>query len=203
MSMQIFRSSRLALVMLIVLAAGCRDRREPAADAGVASAAATPAAAAPGTPAKAAEGPAAERSTAVDPLAVVPLDAAALAKAAVSSAPCSFDSVGGSFFQGSLSVERAAPLVLRGWLSDEARKPAGAFRLVLKGEGRAFAIPAQTGVARPDVAKYFKNEDLRTAGFNVSTSLSAVPPGSYALWLLFGPDDAPRYCDTAKRLDLT
>lgn len=194
--------SLLPLLLALVAITGCRDQREPSS---APAALTTPATAAPatGTPApQAAGGPGSEPSTVVESSLVVPVPAQELAAAVPSTASCSFDSVGDTFFKDRLAVDRSAPVVLRGWLSTEAQKPAGAFRLVLKGAEQAFAIPASTGVARPDVASHFKNDALATAGFNLTTGLNPVPAGTYALWLVYDAGGTLKYCDTAKQLEL-
>lgn len=187
--------SLLPLLLALVAVTSCRDRREPSS-----AATAAPTADAPAS--QASEGPGGEPSIAVEASEVVPVAAQELAAAAASTAPCSFDSVGDIFFKDRLSVDRSAPVVLRGWLSTEAQKPAGSFRLVLKGADQAFAIPATTGVPRPDVASHFKNDALSAAGFNLTTSLNPVPVGTYSIWLVYDADGTLKYCDTAKQLEL-
>lgn len=188
-----------ALACLLVLGAGgCRERRRPAE-------AAPPAAQASNAPSSAITAVApSEPTTNVEASSIVEIPASEVAVATASTAPCSFDSVDDVFFKGTTTVSRSEPVTLRGWLSTEAKQPAGAFRLVLKADGRSFAIPATTGVARPDVADYFKNAALESAGFNVTTRLDSIPAGVYAIWLVYNAGGgAMKYCDTTKRFNLS
>lgn len=139
-------------------------------------------------------------TTAAVPAVAMERDALQVAKP--SPAPCSFDSVGMQYFQGTLTVDRSQPLHLRGWLSNAEHKPAGQFRLVLSGESSAWAIPASTGALRPDVSKYYGQPALGIAGFDLMADLAQLPAGTYAIMLVFEADGGLLTCDAGKRLQL-
>lgn len=177
-------------IAAIVLLGGCRERREPSSPLP------------PATAATSGSRPShvQERSETVAPASIGRISPAELRDAIASVAPCSFDSVGDTYFERELDLAERHSVLLRGWLSDEREQVPSKFRLLLKGAADTFAIPASTGVPRPDVAAHFKNQGLASAGFNFITDLSAVPPGTYQVWLAYSDGNALKYCDTSKRL---
>lgn len=167
----------VAVCGIALALAGCRERQVPAGPA-VSAAPAGGMSAAP----------------------AVSLEAGTLDSARPSLASCSFDSVGDRYFKDTLAVTTEVPLHLRGWLSNEQVEPAGSFLLVLAGEGGAWAVQAQTGVARPDVSAYFDAPALGTSGFDLFADFAPVPRGTYAIVLLQEVGTASLTCATGKRL---
>ena len=143
-----------------------------------------------------------EGTTAVDESGVVPVTADAISSANLSGQPCSLDSIDGNFGP-SVALEKGEPHVLRGWLASPGRAAAGKFELVLVSEGQGFGIPATTGTLRPDVAEGLQAPALADAGFNISTTLSSVPAGSYqARFLMAAEGGASFWCDAGKTIEV-
>lgn len=185
---------RLAMLAYAVapalLVAGCSGFDQPPADQGAQASAG-------GQPA-----PPAEATTAVDEAGVMPVTADAISSAKLSGQPCSLDSIDGNFGQ-SVALEKGKPHVLRGWLANSERAAAGNFELVLVSGGQGFGIPATTGTPRPDVAEGQNAPALAEAGFNISTTLSSVPAGSYqARFLMANNAGASSWCDTGKTIEV-
>lgn len=126
------------------------------------------------------------------------LEASALTSATPTGQPCSLDSIDGNYAK-QVHVTADTPHVFRGWLLDASRKPAGKFSLVLEGK-QDFAIPATTGVSRPDVGAYLKNPALGIAGFAFSSAIGLVPSGDYELGLLVIRGNTVYQCETGKKL---
>ncbi len=127
-----------------------------------------------------------------------PMDASVLASAKSTGQPCSLDSIDGNYAK-QVHVTADTPHVFRGWLLDASRKPAGKFSLVLEGK-QDFAIPATTGVSRPDVGAYLKNPALGTAGFAFSSALESVSPGTYDVKLLVHQGSSAYVCDAKRKI---
>lgn len=127
-----------------------------------------------------------------------PVDASVLASAKSTEQPCSLDSIDGNYAK-QVHVTASKPHVFRGWLLDASRKPAGKFSLMLEGK-QDFAIPATTGVSRPDVGDYLKDPALDTVGFAFSSVIGSVPSGEYKLTLLISHGNGAHLCETGKAL---
>jgi hypothetical protein len=138
------------------------------------------------------------------PVAVSPagdirtLEASVLASATPTGQPCSLDSIDGNYAK-QVHVTAGTPHVFRGWLLDASRKPAEKFSLVLDGK-QDFAIPASTGVSRPDVGDYLKDHALDTAGFAFTSKLKSIPPGEYRIVLKTIKGNQIFFCDADKTL---
>jgi len=124
------------------------------------------------------------------------IDASALALAKSTNQPCSLDSIDGNYAK-QVHVAQNKLHVFRGWLLDASRQPAGNFNLVLEGR-QSYAIPAVTGVARPDVGDYLKNPALAQAGFEFSSALQDVELGQYTLLLMVKVQHRELICQLAK-----
>lgn len=138
----------------------------------------------------------------IEPSAAAVAVAPDLLRGATVSALCSFDSAGEKYVQGTLAMDRARPVRLRGWFADAGHAAIGTFRLVLAGNAATWALPARTGAPRPDVADYFHDPRMGTAGFDQLSDLSTVPPGDYRIVLLSDGSGRPVACDSGKRLAL-
>lgn len=120
-----------------------------------------------------------------------PFSAAVLASAAPTGQPCSFDS--------DPHVTIGKQNQLHGWMLGPLHTPAGKLSFVLVGKSD-FAIATSTGVARPDVGAYLGDPALSTAGYALSSTLDAVPPGDYVVKLMATSDNKLYVCNTNKNL---
>lgn len=128
-----------------------------------------------------------------------PMDASLLAAASWTRHACSLDMVDRGPPDASLA--KGTRHSFEGYVLDQSGQPAGAFSLVLKG-AQTLAFPVTTGKSRPDVAEYFKNPSLASAGFEFSNTLASVPAGKYAVWYLIDRDSEKFFCDTGKSIDV-
>lgn len=133
----------------------------------------------------------------VDETKVLPVDDDVLATADWTAKNCSLDSVDG--VATDISISKPGAHVFRGFLIGEANEAPGAFSILLKG-AKSFEIPVSTGALRPDVAEFFKNPSLLTAGYEFSTTLNAVSPGTYAVWMLIRHDGRTYFCEAGKTI---
>jgi hypothetical protein len=124
------------------------------------------------------------------------LEASVLASAKPTGQPCSLDSIDGNYSK-QVHVTAGKPHVFRGWLLNASRQPACKLNLILEGK-QNYAIPAVTGVARPDVGDYLTNPALAQAGFEFSSALQDVAPGQYTLLLMIRGQHRALICQLAK-----
>lgn len=132
---------------------------------------------------------------------VTPLAVDVLTGAQWTSAACSLDTIDDNYSKDRISLDRAKPHVFRGWMLDEAKHPAGAFSVVLKGTND-YAISTATGELRKDVGEYFKDPALSTAGFSVSADLANVAAGDYDVEYVIQKAGKAYFCDTARTISL-
>ncbi|HKZ10549.1 MAG TPA: hypothetical protein VJL61_07570 [Rhodanobacteraceae bacterium] len=142
----------------------------------------------------------AEITTPVPAGSVQPVPAGDVTSAALSGQACSLDAVDGDYAER-VSLDKGKPHVFRGWLENNQQKPAGKFRIVMVG-AQDFAVPAETGVSRPDVATTLKNPALEDSGFNASVDLGSMPSGDYSVRFLMQTDGKMYWCDAKKNVVL-
>lgn len=142
----------------------------------------------------------AEIATPVPAGSVQPVSAGDVNSAVLSGQACSLDAVDGDY-AAQVSMDKGKPHVFRGWLENNQQKPAGKFRIVMVG-ANDFAIPAETGVPRPDVATALKNPALADSGFNLSVNLDSVPSGDYTVRFLMQTNGKAYWCDAKKSVVL-
>lgn len=138
-----------------------------------------------------------ELTTAVAEDKIQSLGPDVLAAAQSTNAPCSLDSIDGNYFKDQVKLASGKSHVFRGWLLDEAKRPAGNFSFVLKGP-HDYAIPTTTGVVRNDVGDYLKDPVLSGAGFNFSTTLTSLLAGEYHVTFVVQRDQKAYFCDSGK-----
>lgn len=119
-----------------------------------------------------------------------------------SSESCSLDSVNDQFFTGTFKVKHGVAPALNGWVSNQARAPAGRFDIILVSADKAFSFTAETGLPRPDVAQHFKAPELAASGFRKSIDTSLMPRDSYAVIYAFRDTSATTRCETGKSIAL-
>lgn len=127
------------------------------------------------------------------------IDGSVLTNAHMSGSPCSLDTINGSYSKTSVVVARSQPAAFVGWVLNTTKRPAGKFRLVLKGVND-YVISSSTGVVRKDVSDYFKDPSLSSAGFDILGNLSSVATGDYKVILLIGDDGKNYFCETGKSI---
>jgi glycosyltransferase involved in cell wall biosynthesis len=132
---------------------------------------------------------------------VSPLESSTLTSAQWTGASCSLDTIDGSYSKDVLKLDKSHPHIFRGWLLDEAKKPAGKFSLVLKGSSD-YAISASTGEIRKDVGEYFKNPALNDAGFSVSADLSTLQAGNYDVIFVIRKSGRAFFCESGRKVSL-
>jgi len=123
-----------------------------------------------------------------------------LSSAIPTQQPCSLDTVDGNT-SADMDLAKDKPHTFRGWLSDESKKPAGDFSLILSGP-QSFEVPAKTGVSRPDVADGTGVQALAAAGFEFTQELASVPAGRYQIRFLISHGTNKYWCDATKAINL-
>ncbi|WAC63031.1 hypothetical protein OVA13_16890 [Pseudoxanthomonas sp. SL93] len=176
------------LVAAIFSVAGCRDRAAPentSSKTAAESATATPEPAPP--------------SNAVDEAKTAAMDDARLATAAWTRHACSLDMIDNGPPEGSL--DKGMPHLFQGFVLDQNGTAAGDFTVVFKGE-KSFGIPVSTGKNRQDVADFFKNPSLASAGFEFTSTLSPIPSGDYKVLFLIDRGAELFFCEAGKQISV-
>lgn len=94
---------------------------------------------------------------------------------------CFVDRINDAAAKVSTTVTDKSILSLHGWAADVAAgTTAKEVYLELDGPNKQY-VKALVGVSRPDVAEHFKKPSLGSAGWDVSTTLTGLPNGSYVL----------------------
>jgi len=179
-------------VVLGLFLAGCRDADTPAGQPADSPAPGTTDAA----PTGGVEAPLGTvvGSQAIDEATIVPIAADVLAKAEWTHKDCALNSIDGA--SADFKLVATQPHTFRGFLIGNDNAPAGDFSFVLKGDSTSYEIPTSTGVTRQDVATYFNNPALATAGFDFTTKLGKVPAGKYKGVLLISHGKQNFFCET-------
>ena len=131
---------------------------------------------------------------------IQPVSSDDLASAVPTQQPCSLDTIDGNT-SAAIELAKEQPHTFRGWLSDESKKPAGDFSLVLTGPA-IFEIAAKTGASRPDVAEGTGVPALADAGFEFTKELTSVPSGSYQVRFLISRGTNKYVCEATKTINL-
>lgn len=178
-----------SLMVASLTLAACRDRAVPATasepvNEEAPAAEATPVATIPA-------------SNAIDESTARSITAEALAAASWTRNACSLDMIDKG--APDVTLKKGQPHLFEGFMLDANGAPAGAFLFVLKGDAST-ALPVSTGQARPDVADFFKNPDLTSAGFEFTSTLSAVAAGDYEVVFVLERDGVSYFCESGKRL---
>lgn len=112
---------------------------------------------------------------------------------------CSLDSINGGD-PGSAPVRTGVQATFAGWLADARLTVPPDALLVLRSDDESYAIPVDTGAARPDVATALASETLAHAGFGATAMLDLMP-GTYALSVVVNQGTGGE-CDLNKRLQV-
>ena len=97
-------------------------------------------------------------------------------------------------------------VLMRGWFGDDQTMawPSGAVLYMQRDEagGKVWSVTLPEPLPRGDVARNFKSETMRNTGFEITRSLTALPPGNYRLVLGFDKDGKHYRCDRSRIIQL-
>lgn len=192
-------NGRILISMLlgaVAFTSGCRDPNTVAGGQGADAKSAQTAAPSDSI----AKAPEPGKATPLQASEVVPISTQELSAAQWTRHACSLDEINGS--PATVQVQKTGPVAFSGYVLDSAGVVPAEFSLVLKHADKSFKVPASTGIARPDVAVYFKNPALEGAGFNFSVDLSGLKSGTYEVVFLVGEGDTSFFCESGKRVDI-
>lgn len=119
-------------------------------------------------------------------------------QAAKSGGRCAVDAINGQKSRKAavqkISVAGSDRIKFSGWgLSPDNRSPA-LLAVVLQGSGKAYALRADGGQKRVDVARAMKSAEAGRAGYSVESDLQDVLPGEYAVSILQDTGGVPTVC---------
>lgn len=135
------------------------------------------------------------------PLAFTTLEAPDLADAI--RAQCSIDRINAQKSRGQVvTVDAGSEVRFTGWVSDPTKQVPAQFTIVLSGP-QTFGVTATAGGKRPDVARNMRAKTLESSGFNVLTTLAAVPAGEYAISIVEDAAGKVAHCATTTRVMVT
>lgn len=129
-----------------------------------------------------------------------PMAAAEFDKAEWTRNACSLNTVNGA--APPFVADHASPLELTGYLIDETGGVPGEFLIVFKQGDAVFTARTTTGVARPDVAEFFKNPALEKAGFQALADVAALEAGTYEVKFLIDRGERSFFCEAEHTIEL-
>jgi hypothetical protein len=98
--------------------------------------------------------------------------------------------------KNAFAVTKAVAYRLSGFATDvEKGNVPKSLKMLLVG-AQTYGVSAAAGLERPDVAAYFKQPPLGTAGYQIEAGFDSVAPGDYLAVILNLDDAAPRVCPT-------
>lgn len=123
-------------------------------------------------------------------------------RAGVPSTPgrsCALDEVNAAQSSRVFEIRGTTSLDAQGWVADAdaGAVPGEAFLVLAEGD-KAFHLPVDMGLLRPDVASALRNPALATAGFRLAASVDGLSPGSYDVAMAWRASDAWHRCDTQR-----
>ena len=115
------------------------------------------------------------------------------------SKSCALDEVNAAQSTRVFEVRGKSRLDAQGWVADaDAGTVPGDALLVLADGDKAFHVPVDMGLPRPDVASAFRKPALATAGFRLAASVEGLPQGAYHVAMAWRASDAWHRCDTQR-----
>jgi hypothetical protein len=112
---------------------------------------------------------------------------------------CALDEVNAAQSARVFEIRGTTSLDAEGWVADaDAGAVPGEAFLVLADGDRAFHLPVDVGLLRPDVASALRRPALATAGFRLAASVDGLPPGPYHVAMAWRASDAWHRCDTQR-----
>lgn len=130
-------------------------------------------------------------------------DLAALRATKPARMSCSIDKVNGK--PGSaqpVPVVIGGDVEFRGWVTNPQKQTPPSFAVILSNGDKAYALRAETGLARPDVAKALGTSELANAGYAISAKLDNIEPGLYQVSLLQDTNSTVSRCTTKIKLSI-
>lgn len=124
----------------------------------------------------------------------VEVDAGSI-QAAKSLRLCAVDRINDQKAVGqAIALTGADRIKVGGWaLTPDKRSPASV-AVVLQGGDKAYALRADAGRLRADVARAMKSDKAGRAGYSAESNLQGVAPGEYAVSVLQDTGGAPTIC---------
>src|SRR3546814_3144163 len=115
-------------------------------------------------------------------------------KAVKSFGLCAVDAInghGGKDAAKTINLTRAGKVKVSGWAVTPDKRSPSSVAVVLLGTEKAYALRADGGRARADVARSVDSEAAGNAGYSAESQLEGVAPGRYAVSILQDSDGAP------------
>jgi hypothetical protein len=122
----------------------------------------------------------------------------------VAGGECNLERLDGERFAGEPMKAPAATVNLSGWLADtRSRQIPQSFelRMVEAQSNRAWKVQGQTGTEREDVQALLGGEPgFAHAGYSVAVDTSALPQGTYRMYVVFDGGSGLVSCDNGRSL---
>lgn len=113
---------------------------------------------------------------------------------------CSLDAIDGKPSADIASVSANSATSFGGWAGDGHGMAVGHGLLILRGARQTYTISFVTDVDRPDVVGALNSAGMAHSGFNLTATLTGVPPGIYSLLLASAAHTAPDVCSLNRTL---
>ncbi len=114
---------------------------------------------------------------------------------------CHLDLVSGSPITDSQATARhGRGLALEGWAQMNGKALSSLLIAFKSSSGVNYSVRPNLGVPREDVANAFNDPSLKNAGFAVTSDITALPNGSYELWLRGTTPASSSTCDLKVKL---
>lgn len=112
-----------------------------------------------------------------DRATAIPIDPGSLGDAEWSRTACDL-----ATRNGRVIVHKSGTVtIFDGYVIGPGKRPVRRFDIVLKSGSAAYKLATTTGVSRADVAEYFEDQALISAGFRIESDLAGVDAGTYAI----------------------
>src|SRR3546814_5407109 len=118
-------------------------------------------------------------------------------KAVKSCGLCAVDAInghGGKDAAKNINLTRAGKVKVSGWAVTPDKRPPSSVAVALLGTEKAYALRADGGRARADVARSVDSGAAGNAGYSAESHLEGVAPGRYAVSILQHFGGAPTVC---------
>ncbi|WP_285405842.1 hypothetical protein [Luteibacter sp. ME-Dv--P-043b] len=113
---------------------------------------------------------------------------------------CKLDLFSGHQAAAEMVAKHGIGAAFEGWAFIKGQPALHAATLAFRGDAGSFGVPLRVGIARPDVASAFGDENLSNAGFAVTADISKLPAGVYAAEIRTDVPDNLVVCDLHARI---